>query len=268
MGGLSLGLTVLTTAAIFAQSLAPTFDVASIKPSKSGGGPSIRVLPGRFLATYSSLRDLMAYAYGLRDDQIADGPSWIASDHYDVEATAVGNPPVGQIAGSMLQELLKDRFRLVLRKETRQLPVYELTVVKNGLKLQPTKEGSCTVFSPDSSPLPVAPDAPRLPFCGPRYGPKGADWTLDGSGIRMEALAESLSRVGLGRSVVDKTGLTGSYDVHLKWTADTLAAGTPDNQQGPSLFTSLREQLGLKLESAKGPVEVFAIDSAEKPAGN
>ena len=75
MGGLSLGLTVLTTAAIFAQSPAPTFDVASIKPSKSGGGPYIRVLPGRFLATYSSLRDLMAFAYGLRDDQIADGPS-------------------------------------------------------------------------------------------------------------------------------------------------------------------------------------------------
>jgi uncharacterized protein (TIGR03435 family) len=268
MRRMTLAMAVLMTATIVAQSPAPAFDEASIKPSKSGGGPYIRVLPGRFLATYSSLRDLIAFAYGLRDDQIADGPSWIVSDHYDVEATAVGNPPVGRIAGAMLQELLKDRFRLLLRRETKQLPVYELTVDKNGLKLQPTKEGSCTPFSPDSPPLPAAPDAPRLPFCGPRYGPKGSDWTLDGTGIRMDTLAESLSRVGLGRSVIDKTGLTGSYDVHLKWTADTLAAGTQDNLQGPSFFTSLREQLGLKLESAKGPVEVFVIDSAEKPAGN
>ena len=187
----------------------------------------------------------------------------MASDHYDVEATAAGNPSVSQMAGAMLQSLLEDRFKLVLHRETKQLPIFELTVVKNGLKLQPPTEDNCTAVSPDSPPKPPEPGAPRLFPCGfARYGPKGSNWTLDGESITMARLVENLSRVGLGRSVIDKTGLAGSYDVHLKWTAD------PDDPLEPSLFTALREQLGLKLESAKGPVEVLVIDHAEKPSEN
>jgi uncharacterized protein (TIGR03435 family) len=194
----------------------------------------------------------------------------MVSDHYDIEATAAGNPPGSQMAGAMLQSLLEDRFKLVLHRETRQLPVFELTVVKNGLKLQPPREGNCTPVSPDSPPKPVAPGAPRLFPCGfPRGGPKGSNWVLGGEDVSMVRLAEALSRVGLGISVIDKTGLAGSFELHLKWTADPLASGTaPDDQSGPSLFTALREQLGLRLGSAKGPVEVLVIDHAEKPSVN
>jgi uncharacterized protein (TIGR03435 family) len=227
-----------------AQQAQPAFEAASIKPNNRGGGPYTRILPGRFLTTFSSLRDLIAFAYGVRTDQIAEGPSWIASDHYDVEATAAGNPPGSQMAYTMLQALLEDRFKLVLHRETRQLPVFELTVVKNGLKLQPPKEGNCAPVSVDSPPKPPEPGTPRLFPCGfPRYGPKGSNWTLDGESITMARLVESLSRVGLGRSVIDKTGLAGSYEVHMKWTADPL--GPSDDQSGPSIFTALREQLGL-----------------------
>jgi uncharacterized protein (TIGR03435 family) len=254
----------------------PTFEVASVKPSRDGG-PYTRVLPGRLVITYSSLRDLIALSYGVRTEQIAEGPSWIASDHYDIEATAVGTTSGSQIAGAMLQALLKDRFKLVLHRETRQLPVYALTVARNGLKLQPAKEGSCTPFSPDAPPLPPAPNAPRLFPCGhPRTGASGLNWTLEGRGISMEALAASLSRVDLHRSVIDKTGLTGTYDVLLKWTVDPLTPAALDNPSAPPaaddlpgpLFISLREQLGLRIESAKGPVEVLVIDHAERPSEN
>jgi len=258
----------LAQQAIVAQT-PPAFEAASVKANNRGGGPYSRILPGRFLTTYSSLRDLIAFAYGVRTDQIAEGPPWMASDHYDIEATAAGNHSVSQIAGAMLQSLLEDRFKLVLHRETRQLPVYELTVIKNGLKLQPPKEGNCAPVSPDSPPKPAASGAPRLPPCGfPRYGPKGLNWTLDGEEVSMMKLAESLSRVGLGRSVIDKTGLAGSYEMHLKWTADPLNAGPSDDQSGPSLFAALREQLGLRLDSAKGPVDVLVIDHAEKPSAN
>jgi uncharacterized protein (TIGR03435 family) len=259
-----------------AQAPHPTFDAASVKPSKGRGGPSTQVLPGRLMAGYSSLRDLITFAYGVRADQIVEGPTWIVSDHYDIEAKAAGSTPGSQIAGPMLQALLEDRFKLGLHRETRQLPVYDLTVVKNGPKLQPTKEGSCTRFSPDSPPLPQTPGTPRMPYCGPRTGRDGLKWTLNGQGISMEALAGTLS-FQVARSVMDRTGLTGSYDVRLEWAEDPLAAGAPgnpgappvsDDLAGPSLFTSLREQLGLRMDAAKGPVEVLVIDHAERPSEN
>ncbi len=149
---------------------APALEVASVKPSHRGGGPYPRVLPGRLVITYSSLRDLITFAYGVRADQVLEASSWIVSDHYDIEAKAAGDVPGSQIAGAMLRALLEDRFKLMLHRETRQLPAYSLTVVKNGLKLQPTKEGSCTPFSADSRPLPPTADTPRIPFCGPRLG--------------------------------------------------------------------------------------------------
>lgn len=258
------------------QTPLPTFEAASVKPNNHGGGPYPRLRPGRLVMTYFSVRDLIAFAYGVRTDQIPEGAPWIVSDHYDIEATAEGNTSVNQMGGAMLQALLEDRFKLKLHRETRQLPVYELTVLKGGVKLQPTKAGSCTPFSPNSPPASATvPGTPRLPFCGyPRSGADGLNWTLEGEGISIEALAGSLSRLELRRSVIDKTGLTGSYDVHLKWTLDPLAPaasdspGVPPAPDGPSIFTSLREQLGLRLESAKGPVEVLVIDHVEKPSEN
>jgi len=178
----------------------------------------------------------------------------------------------------MLQVLLEDRFKLTLHRENRQLPVYELTIGKGGAKLQSSKEGSCTPYSVDSPPPASTPGAPRPNFCGFHMTPDyGLNRTLDGKGITMAALAANLSRTYvslLGRNVIDRTGLTGGYDVHLKWAMDSLSApaglntAPPSDVTGPSIFTALQEQLGLKLESAKGPVEVLVIDHIERPSVN
>jgi uncharacterized protein (TIGR03435 family) len=160
------------------------------------------------------------------------------------------------------------------------LPVYELTVAKGGAKLQRSKEGSCIPYSADSPPLPSpAPGAPRSTFCGyPRLGVDGLNRTLDGAGVSMAVLATNLSRTynsELGRNVIDGTGLDGTFDVHLKWTMEAPASldapGDPSAAQSsgsPSILTAIQEQLGLKLESAKGPVEVLVIDHIEKASAN
>jgi len=174
----------------------------------------------------------------------------------------------------MLQVLLGNRFHLTLHRETRQLPVYELTIGKGGAKLQSSKEGSCTPYSVDSPPPASLPGGPRPSFCGFHTTPGDS---LDGKGITMATLAATLSRTyvsPLGRNVIDHTGLTGAYDVNLKWAIDSLSAPAGPNTTplsdvtGPSIFTALQEQLGLKLESAKGPVEVLVIDHIERPSAN
>jgi uncharacterized protein (TIGR03435 family) len=226
--------------------------------------------------TYFSIRELVAFAYDVRLDQIVGPSSSIPSGKYDIQATTEGRMPGNQMAGRLLQALLEDRFKLVVHRETRQLPLYELTVAKSGLKLKPTIEGSCTPFSPDSPPQVRTAGAP--PFCGfLRTGAKGLDRTMDGIGISMEALAGSLSRSELRKSITDRTGFTGRFDVHMTWSIDPSIPGlsddfggvpVPGSAPGPSIFTALQEQLGLKLESARGPVEVLVIDRVEEPSEN
>jgi len=219
-----------------------------------------------------SLRLLIQFAHGVKDFQISGDPPWIGSDHYDIQAKAEGNASVKQMEGPMLQALLADRFQLTLHRETRQLPVYELTVVKGGVKLQLTRQGDCTPYSVDSPPPPPTAGASRPIFCGyPRMGSDGLNRTLEGAGVSMAVLAANLSRSELHRKILDRTGLTGTFDVYLKWTIDSPAGpaspGISDDPTGPSVFTALQE-LGLKLESAKGPVEVLVIDRVEKPSAN
>jgi uncharacterized protein (TIGR03435 family) len=154
----------------------------------------------------------------------------------------------------MLQTLLEDRFQLRFHRETKEGPVYVLTIAKSGIKMH---EVSCVPFDPNNLPKH---DANQ---CG------GINWHndgLDGNGMSMEdsagpafqSLAGQLSLV-LDRPVINRTGLTGRFDVHLLWTSDST---------GPSIFTSLQEQLGLKLEAGKGPVEKFVIDHVKQPSGN
>ena len=139
--------------------------------------------------------------------------------------------------------------------------------------MQLSKEGSCTPYSVDSPPpLPVQ-GAPRPTYCDfPRFGADGLNRTLDGPGVSVGKLAGSLSRSGLDRPIVDRTGLTGGFDLHLKWAVDAPEGATgpvaSDDPSGPSIFTALKEQLGLKLESARGPVEILVIDHVEKPSEN
>jgi uncharacterized protein (TIGR03435 family) len=180
----------------------------------------------------------------------------------------------------LMQALLEDRFKLKVHHETRELPVYELTTAKNGAKLPPPKDGSCV------SPDPNAPPSPPLPG---QAGPCGrVMMMLSSSGARLKGgkatitdLIRTLSYL-MDRTVVDKTGLTGTFDVELLFTPDETLAGLPtppppmpggaSNAPGPDLygniFAAIQEQLGLKLQSAKGPVDVLVIDSAERPSEN
>jgi len=247
----------LVALSCFAQT---TFDVASIKPNLSGvEGGSIRLTPGgRLVARNASLRQLISAADDVRDFQLFGGPPWMASDRFDIEAKAAGDPDQDRIS-LMLQALLADRFRLTVHREKRELPIYRLTVAKGGSKLQPSKADQCTPMIPP----PAQFDPATLRPCGGFNTNVGM---MLGGSVSAARLAAALSRT-LGRTVVDETSLGGSYDVSLHWTPDE-APPAVDNSADPSLFTALQEQLGLRLESAKGPVEVLIVDRAEKPSEN
>lgn len=183
------------------------------------------------------------------------------SERFDVAAKADGNASVERMS-QMLQALLADRFQLKAHRETRQLPVYVLLTGKNGTKMPESREGGCFVPGSDKPPE-VVKSGQRPTPCGGFFFERDR---LDGGRVYMQQLAGALSNQ-LRRPVVDKTGLTGTYDVHLRWTPDESQPGDTDSSD-PSLFTAIEEQLGLKLESQKGPVETLVIDHAEKPSEN
>jgi uncharacterized protein (TIGR03435 family) len=234
---------------------------------------------GHLIAEKAQLRYLIRIAYGLKPFEISGGPGWIDSAHYDIDAKAEGNPSGAQIS-LMTQALLADRFQFKAHRETKEIPIYELSVSKAGVKLQPPKPGSCTMPDPNAPPLPPAPGQPTA--CGRvlmMMSPSGA--RMMGGNVLMPELIRVLSNV-LGRTVVDRTGFAGSFDVHLEFTPDLALAGlprppapadtgtpaTPPDPVGPSIFAALQEQLGLKLDSVRGPVEILVIDRVERPTGN
>jgi uncharacterized protein (TIGR03435 family) len=250
------------------------FDVASVRPAASADGRALlQATPGRLAMTNLAPRRLILNAYDIQDYQLVGGPGWIDSDRYDIQAKAEGNPTVRQMEGPMLQVLLEERFKLLSHRETRQLAVYKLSVGKSGAKLRASQEGSCTPYFADAPPPTTKPGEPRPIFCGFQFTARQG---LHGKGVTMAELAKTLSRTYvsmLGRNVIDGTGLTGAFDIDLTWATDSAGApaGAIDNAPdlaGPSIFTALQEQLGLKLESTKGPVEVLVIDHIEKPSEN
>ncbi len=260
------------------QQAAPSFAVASIKPEVSGQpGPRYQFFPG-FKAENTTLKDLLMLAYDVKDFQISGGPSWIGSDHYDIEATTEAKPSFDQkwLASQKqrLQTLMRERFGLTLHRETKELPIYRLIVAKGGLKLQPLKEGACVTFDPNNPTPP--PGKTAQDYCGSGGFPRRGRY--DATSARMMDLALAFS-ILTGRTVVDKTGITGEFPVHLTFAPDDSmlqvpgAPGDPGNaaaaaDSGPSFFTAVQEQLGLRLESGKGPVEVLVIDHVEKPSEN
>jgi len=282
---LSVVLIVVAACAFFGQAAA-RFEVASIKPN-TNPGPGvitgiIRPLPGGRLSANAVLpRFIIQFAYAIRPYQISGGPDWINSAHYDIEAKAEGNATPQQIR-LMTQSLLEDRFKLKAHRETRELPVYDLTVSRSGLKLLPPKEGSCVTPDPNGPPLVPAPGQAPTPVCGAAVvtiTPSGA--RILGGKVSMASLILTLSNM-LGRTVIDKTGFSGAFDVDLQFAPDQALAVLPPpgppgapgatapaaDPAGPSIFTAIQEQLGLKLDSGKGPVEVLVIDSVEKPTEN
>jgi uncharacterized protein (TIGR03435 family) len=250
-----------------AQTRRPEFEAASIKPSAgTERGVGIHPLPGgRLNVENAPLRVLISVAYNVRTFQIAGGPSWTYSAPFDIAAKGDDRAPFPQEL-LMLQTLLESRFKLAVHRETREAPVYELTIAKSGLKLAPSKEGACVVVEPNSAPPPPRPGATPPNYCGNFGLERGR---IDAFGARMQPLSNALATV-LDRTVIDKTGLTGMFDIHLAFTPDLATATDPatSSDLGPSVFTALQEQLGLKLESAKGPVSMLVIDRVEKPSAN
>jgi len=251
-----------------------TFEVASVKPQ-----PREQIQPtsmvaepgGRFTARNVPLRLVIRTAYQIQDDQIVDGPVWLNTDRFDILAKAGDGFSPTDLA-PMLQALLADRFKLRLHRETRELPIFELGLARTDGTLGPRMHQNPCVA--DINAPPPAPGGP--PRCGSISNGFGR-LTLNATPIRVmvQFLAPAVNRV-----VVDRTGLTANFDVDLTWTPDRLPPrppGTPPDQpvrvngveidpNGPSIFTAVREQLGLRLDSTKGPVEVLAIDHVEPPS--
>jgi uncharacterized protein (TIGR03435 family) len=258
----------------------PAFDVASVKPNRSGDNRVlVRMQPGGlYTATNITLRGLMTAAYQLRPQQLSGLPNWGDSDHFDVEAKAAGGNPERDQINLMVQSLLADRFKLALHHETRQLPIYALVLSKpgkTGAQLTPHSDDAKCI-DPKAGPPPPAPGAgaPLSVACG-GFAVMNISPTarMAGNKVTMEMLAASLSRT-LDRIVVDRTGLTGVFDVTLEFAPQQALAGGPPASDAstpdppPSIFTAIQDQLGLKLESAAGPVDVLVIDHVEEPSEN
>jgi uncharacterized protein (TIGR03435 family) len=273
------------------------FEVAAIRPSKDCDGGATKGVsplgrngassPGSLNISCASVMGLIQQAYiryangrlNRMDGSapISGGPSWITSERYDVNAKAEGSASLEMMNGPMLQALLEDRLKVKMRRETKEVPVYDLTVAKSGSKLKPFKEGSCTVTTG-----PVPPPPGQSPSCNTMElrlkGPTMGAAEVDMRPRTIDDLSKILSRV-MGRPVIDKTEITGGFDFFMEFAVDQSTPGLippPDAPHaapgdppgGPSIFTAVQEQLGLKLEPAKGPGEFLVIDRVERPSAN
>jgi uncharacterized protein (TIGR03435 family) len=272
-------LLIVAAYAMFAQSAgSPRFAVASVKRGAEftmDVPMSISARPGgRLTTTNAPLGHLIQRAYGVQPYQVVAGPAWINSDGYNIDAKPETDTDQKQM-WLMLQTLLTERFQLQLHRETRELPVFALTATKGGPKLPEPQSGPCNEVMP-----PRGPSGGRIaPPCGPGILGSGTGLTMEGLNLTMAKFTGFLGTL-LGREVVDKTGFTRKFDLHLEFAADDLIAGLPfhgkpeDSAQAadpaarPSIMIAVQEQLGLKLESTKGPVEVLVIDRAERPTAN
>ncbi|MEP7355256.1 MAG: TIGR03435 family protein [Acidobacteriota bacterium] len=252
-----------------------SFEVATVKPSgprsvrRITGGPE-KGDPERFSFTGMALDELLTRAYGLADFSLVSGPGWISKETYDV----AGKIPPGTTKEQfqkMLQALLTERFQLVLQHNSKMLPVYELVVAKNGPKLKESLANSATAPAPATRSGPVTDQNgfPNLPSGRPGLtassGPGGVNhWT--GHQAEVPALAAMLSTpTGAGRTVFDKTGLTGKYDFELTFgRLSTSVASGVENVPTSLLPDALQDQLGLKLVDAKAPFDTIVVDRAEK----
>jgi uncharacterized protein (TIGR03435 family) len=263
-------------------SATPGYEVASIKPNKSGNNTvMVRSTSDRFSATGVTVRMLIENAYGVHDFQIQGAPEWLSSEKYDIEAkmdSAVAEQlqkldrdQRQETTKKMMQALLADRFQLKIHNDSKEMSVYALVVAKSGLKMQAAKADDTY---PNGFKGPDGHGGAGMMFMEGNGGP------VIGQGVPVSNLVRMLA-TQLGRTVVDKTGLTGNYDFTLKWAPDPgspmfkgpgvppAAADAPaPDAGGPSLFTALQEQLGLKLESQKAPVEILVIDHVERPSEN
>jgi uncharacterized protein (TIGR03435 family) len=219
-------------------------------------------------AVAATVGALLRLAYRIQGYQLVGAPDWIWTRRYDIVAKADDSPAPSQQA--LLQALLRDRFRLLVRNETRELPIFALVVARSdrrlGPQLKPTTFDCAAYFAGPHDP----PQPGRTPTCATSIGLG----TLSGKAIPLSQLATGLAAFA-GRFTIDKTELTGRFDVNLTWTPEPSpsnpAGPAPEpaaGSTGPSLFTALQEQLGLKLVSEKGPVAALVVDRLEQPTAN
>ncbi len=247
------------------------FDVAPIKPNNSGAiAEQVRFYPpsGRVTMTNVTLKGLIRQAFQLQESQLTGGPSWIGSDHFDIVANSEKtnlSPPQRWL---MIKALIVERFRLKVHTESKEQSVYALVLGRKdgalGEHLHPST-ADCAAMKPPTAPRPFDPKNP--PSCFTIMGGPGR---LTLRGVPMDWVAKQLAD-RVGRAAVDRTGLSGFFDVDLEFApqarldvGDPAAADRPADT-APSIYTALQEQLGLKLESQKSAMDVLVIDNAERP---
>jgi len=294
---------VTQSAAAAAAVTTPKFEVASVKPcsgdsavdrgGRGAGGSS----PGRLDLSCRTVMSIIqtAYTSGMPPlPPIEGGPAWINSERYAINAKAEGTPSGSTMRGPMLQALLQDRFQLKAHVESRDVPGYALTVAKGGPKLTPHQEGNCVdigLVKPLTTAPPPHTPGERPVICGASHFGKGTgpNVTLEVPGVSLDYFARTFLGIAFwGRPVINKTGITGLFDIHLEFSPDESTPGPPGNglgpraaanpdggppagdsiPAGPSIFVALQKQLGLKLEPIKGPRESLVIDRVERPSEN
>ncbi len=259
MSGFSRSAALIWLAAGCALAQSLEFEVASIKPTAPNtSGRWIRMLSTHeFAAQNHALKTLIAAAYNISPQAISGGPAWVDSEHYDILAKTPGETrPTLDEQMAMLRKLLADRFGLTFHREPRELRIYALTVAKGGAKLKESKaEGS--PMGPPPLIFVVSPQLVRLPARSATMG----------------EFASVLQRAALDLPVVDRTGLSARYDFDLEFMPDetvfggVLGKGVEDSNK-PALFAAVQQQLGLRLEATRGPVDAFIIDRAARPSAN
>lgn len=251
------------------------FETVSIKPRPADAqGPTGPEFPDRFERADTTLMLLILYAYDLSPFEIVGDPEWASSKSWQVSAKAPA-PVHGEAMRMLVRRMLEDRFALKVHIERRSLPVYTLTLARRDGKLGPKIKPAtldCTPFLTGQRPMQQSPRDPASPFglcsVGGSFTPSGL-LTPRLNGRPLSGLIQHLEET-LERRVVDRTGLKGNYDIELSYLDETLAdkSSPVAPSQGPSLFAALRKQLGMKMESGRGPVEVLVVDSASEPTIN
>jgi uncharacterized protein (TIGR03435 family) len=278
-------LTLAAGIAVSAQQSTPqrSFDVVSIKPSQPGAPNRLpRINPGRIEIFNTTLKGLIGVTYSrfpFDTREVVGGPSWVDSERFDIIATMDLPPqfdssglPAGLVA--MLRTFVDDRFRLKTHNEQREADIYALTLArsdrKTGAGLRIARDQCAASMKELSGAVPAAPRSgpPPCSFGGP-------PGKLIGTGVPIPWFANVLSG-NVGRPVIDKTGLAGNFDIELNFDPASAAKAPPGAPLGPapvddtkpSIFTALQEQLGLKLEPTRGPIDVLVVDQAERPTPN
>src|SRR6185436_6045164 len=262
-----------------AQAPRPVFEAASVKINTAQQAMvRVATFPTRFSAVNANLRLLLRYAYNLPDFRMIGGPDWMDTARFDIEGAAGATVPFDEVR-AMTRTLLEERFKLRAHMETRDQPIYLLTLARRdgklGDQIKPSGSECLPITPPAGFPPPPPPPPGGAPRDGPGCGSMLGAGAISGRKMSIERLIATLAPYA-NRVIVDRSGLAGLYDLDLRWLPDltpfSTGPGLPPppiaDPNAPPLFTALQEQLGLKLESSRGPVDVLVIDSVEKPSAD